>query len=96
MTDSFQSSYTRLCLFFVVIYLAKISLTLFTRRLFYGQERFNRIICDVMVVVNLIFLIISILLISIDCHAGWYFKSKDLCPGLVSSSDLPPDLEESN
>ncbi|KAH0146565.1 hypothetical protein KCU67_g12187, partial [Aureobasidium melanogenum] len=31
-----NSSYTRLVLFFVVIYLAKISLTLFTRRLFYG------------------------------------------------------------
>ncbi|KAH0340825.1 hypothetical protein KCU81_g6669, partial [Aureobasidium melanogenum] len=79
-----NSSYTRLVLFFVVIYLAKISLTLFTRRLFYGQERFNRIICDVMLVVNLVFLVVSILLISIDCHAGWYFKNKELCPGLQS------------
>ncbi|KAH0354025.1 hypothetical protein KCU83_g2814, partial [Aureobasidium melanogenum] len=77
-----NSSYTRLVLFFVVIYLAKISLTLFTRRLFYGQERFNRIICDVMVAANVVFLVVSILLISIDCHSGWYFKTKDLCPGL--------------
>ncbi|KAG9564657.1 hypothetical protein KCU71_g3613, partial [Aureobasidium melanogenum] len=77
-----NSSYTRLVLFFVVIYLAKISLTLFTRRLFYGQERFNRIICDTMVAINIVFLVVSILLISIDCHAGWYFKAKDLCPGL--------------
>ncbi|KAG9654865.1 hypothetical protein KCU64_g6926, partial [Aureobasidium melanogenum] len=77
-----NSSYTRLVLFFVVIYLAKISLTLFTRRLFYGQEQFNRIICDIIVVINIIFLIVSILLISIDCHTGWYFKAKDLCPGL--------------
>ncbi|KAH0365854.1 hypothetical protein KCU65_g5849, partial [Aureobasidium melanogenum] len=79
-----NSSYTRLVLFFVVIYLAKISLTLFTRRLFYGQEQFNRIICDVMLVVNLVFLVVSILLISIDCHSGWYFKNKELCPGLQS------------
>ncbi|KAK6000979.1 hypothetical protein QM012_003062 [Aureobasidium pullulans] len=79
-----KSSYTRLVLFFVVNYLAKISLTLFTRRLFYGQERFNRIICDIILVISLIFLLASILLISIDCHAGWYFKTKALCPNLQS------------
>jgi hypothetical protein len=92
MFNSSQSSYTRLVLFFVVIYLAKISLTLFTRRLFYGQERFNRIICDIMVAINIVFLVVSILLISIDCHAGWYFKAKDLCPGLVSCSHVSPRL----
>ncbi|KAI5246763.1 hypothetical protein E4T42_06212 [Aureobasidium subglaciale] len=79
-----ESTYTRLVLFFVVHYLAKTSLTLFTRRLFYGQEKFNQLICDALVVVNLVFGVISILLLTINCQSGWYFKSKDVCPKLLT------------
>ncbi|KAI5198437.1 hypothetical protein E4T39_06755 [Aureobasidium subglaciale] len=78
------STYTRLVLFFVVHYLAKISLTLFTRRLFFGQEKFNQLICDALLVVNLIFGVTSILLLTINCQSGWYFKSKDVCPKLLT------------
>ncbi|KAI5273626.1 hypothetical protein E4T47_03133 [Aureobasidium subglaciale] len=84
ISDKLQSTYTRLVLFFVAHYLAKISLTLFTRRLFYGQEKFNQLICDALVVVNLIFGVTSILLLTINCQSGWYFKSKDVCPKLLT------------
>ncbi|KAI4835367.1 hypothetical protein E4T44_08618 [Aureobasidium sp. EXF-8845] len=79
-----DSSYTRLVIFFVFHYMAKVSLTLFTRRLFHGQERFNQVICDILLATELIFGITSILLLSIDCQSGWYFKKKDLCPRLYT------------
>ncbi|CAD0110989.1 unnamed protein product, partial [Aureobasidium uvarum] len=78
-----NSSYTRLVVFFVVHYMAKVSLTLFTRRLFHGQSRFNQIICDILLVMNLIFGVASIILLSVDCQSGWYFKTADLCPKLT-------------
>jgi len=68
-------------------------MTLFTRRLFYGQERFNQIICDILLALNFIFGITSILLLSIDCHSGWYFRSKDLCPKLVCYPDIYTRVE---
>jgi hypothetical protein len=66
--------------------MAKVSLTLFTRRLFHGQERFNQIICDILLAMDLVFGVTSILLLSVDCQSGWYFRSKDLCPELVDYS----------
>ncbi|KAI4721641.1 hypothetical protein E4T48_02179 [Aureobasidium sp. EXF-10727] len=77
-----QSTYTRLVIFFVVHYMAKVSLTLFTRRLFHGQERYNQLICDMLLVTNLVFGVASVLLLSLDCQSGWYFRTADLCPKL--------------
>ncbi|THW06950.1 hypothetical protein D6D26_01235, partial [Aureobasidium pullulans] len=79
-----KSTYTRLVLFFVVHYLAKMSLTLFTRRLFDGQEKYYSRICDALLVLNFIFGVVSILLMSISCESGWYFATRDVCPGLFT------------
>ncbi|KAL2025964.1 hypothetical protein VTO58DRAFT_103148 [Aureobasidium pullulans] len=79
-----KSTYTRLVLFFVVHYLAKMSLTLFTRRLFDGQEKYYLRICDALLVLNFIFGVVSILLMSISCESGWYFATRDVCPGLFT------------
>jgi hypothetical protein len=80
----YQSTYTRIILFFVVHYLAKISLILFTRRLFTGQDWYNRVICDALFVMSCACCIISIMLMSIECQSGWYFATTDVCPHLVT------------
>ena len=58
---------------------------MFIRRLFYGQDYVNKLVCNFLLVISAAWGVLSSMLLSVDCGSTWYFaNNQHVCPGLVS------------